>query len=35
MSFWLYPDARYYYRWYQDPADVTPTDGEIVVDRAA
>ncbi len=35
MSFWTYPDERYYYEWYGDPR-VEPTDGDIkamVVDR--
>jgi osmotically-inducible protein OsmY len=35
MSFWMYPDARYYYQWYDEPRR-EPTDGEIksmVVDQ--
>ena len=33
--YWIYPDARYYYPWY-DEMPHTPTDGEIkaaVVDQ--
>ena len=40
MSWWIYPDSRYYYPWYEDEngpsADPRPTDGWIkgtVVDR--
>lgn len=35
MSFWNYPDERYYYPWYRE-LPVAPTDGDIksmVVDR--
>jgi osmotically-inducible protein OsmY len=37
MSFWTYPDERYYYGWYENqPMDEDRTDGSIkseIVDR--
>jgi osmotically-inducible protein OsmY len=36
MAFWMYPDDRYYYPWYNEIPSSDPTDGDIkamVVDR--
>ena len=36
MAFWMYPDNRYYYDWYDALPPTEPTNGDIkamVVDR--